>query len=209
MKGSLPRASAQNGASGGAATLSPLPSKQALFAFGGIIFLASLWGWTFGRPFLGPDGQFGFWSGDIWSSSCSQRVADPYSFSHIIHGFVFYYLLWLVAGNLSLGKRFLIAGLVETAWELLENSSIVINRYREGTAAIGYTGDSLLNSASDIAMMGIGFLLAARIPVWLSVALILLMEIGCAFWIRDNLTLNVIMLLSPNPAVRDWQMGGG
>jgi hypothetical protein len=161
-----------------------------------------------GRSLLGPDGQFGWWSGDIWSSTNSQRVADAYSFSHIAHGLLFYAGLWLVARQLPVRYRFLIAVLIEAAWEVLENSPIIINRYREATIALGYTGDSILNSCSDLFMMAFGFLLAWKLRPWMSLALLIAMEIGCLFWVRDNLTLNVIMLIHPIEAIKTWQMGG-
>jgi hypothetical protein len=161
-----------------------------------------------GRSLFGPDGKPGLWEGDIWSSECSQRVADAYSFSHIGHGLVFFALLWLVAWRLPLRLRFLIALILEAGWEMFENSPIIINRYREATMALGYSGDSILNSLSDILMMSLGFLLAWRLPVWASALLLLAMEIGCALWVRDNLTLNVIMLIHPVEAIKGWQMGG-
>lgn len=159
-----------------------------------------------GRSPLGPDGRFGFWTADIWSAECSQRVADPYSFSHIGHGLIFYGFLWLVARRLPVGTRFLIAVMIEGGWELLENSPLIINRYRAATMALGYEGDSILNSVSDILMMSLGFLFAWRTPWWASVALLAAMEIGCAFWIHDNLILNVIMLIHPIAAIKAWQM---
>lgn len=174
----------------------------------GVVLTAAFIEWASGRLPLGPDHTFGFWEGNIWSAGCSQRVADPYAFSHIIHGIVFYGFLWLVARRIPLSWRFLIAVLIETGWELLENSPIIINRYREATMALGYAGDSILNSMSDIVMMAIGFFLASRLPVWVTVLLVLIMEIGCAIWIRDNLTLNVIMLIHPIEAIKVWQMGG-
>lgn len=159
-----------------------------------------------GRSVFGPDGRFGLWEGDIWSNGCSQRVADAYAFSHIAHGLIFFAFLWLIARRLPIRTRFLIAVLIEAGWELLENSPIIINRYREATAAVGYAGDSILNSASDLLMMSIGFLIAWRAPVWVSITLLIVMEVGCALWIRDNLTLNVIMLIHPIDAIREWQM---
>lgn len=161
-----------------------------------------------GRLMWGPDGRFGWWSGDIWSDQNSQRVADAYSFSHIGHGILFFAGLWWVARGLPLRVRFLLAVLLEAGWEVLENSPLIINRYREATIALGYEGDSILNSVSDVFMMAFGFLLAWRLPVWGALAVFLGMEIGCAVWIRDNLTLNVIMLLYPVEAIRTWQMGG-
>jgi hypothetical protein len=161
-----------------------------------------------GRSPLGPDGKFGLWEGDIWSSENSQRFADPYSFSHLVHGILFYGFLWLVARKLPARYRLLIALAVEAGWELLENSPLIINRYREATIALGYTGDSVLNSLSDILMMTIGFLFAARVRTWISAAAIIVMEVGCALWVRDNLTLNIIMLVHPIDAIKAWQMAG-
>ena len=161
-----------------------------------------------GRSPLGPDGRFGWWDGDIWSSENSQRVADAYSFSHIIHGMLFYGFLWLVARRVPLKFRFLIALLIEAGWELLENSPIIIDRYRAGTIAQGYVGDSVLNSVCDVGMMAIGFLVARISRLWLVVALIVSMELGCLWWVRDNLTLNVVMLVHPVQAIKDWQSEG-
>ena len=158
-------------------------------------------------PF-GPDGRFGWWDGDIWSSENSQRVADAYSFSHIIHGMLFYGFLWLVARRAPLKYRLLAALLIEAGWELLENSPLIINRYRAATIAQGYAGDSVLNSVCDVGMMAFGFLCARLVRVWLVVALIVAMELGCLWWVRDNLTLNVLMLVSPVPAIKAWQSEG-
>jgi len=161
-----------------------------------------------GRSPLGPDGRFGLWEGDIWSSENSQRFADPYSFSHLVHGILFYGLLWLVARKVPVRHRLLLALAVEAGWELLENSPLIINRYREATISLGYVGDSVLNSLSDILMMTIGFLFAYRARPWMSVAAIIVMEAGCALWVRDNLTLNIIMLIHPVEAIKAWQMAG-
>lgn len=161
-----------------------------------------------GRLPLGPDGKFGWWDGSIWNSENSQRVADAYSFSHIVHGILFFALLWLVARRLPVSTRFLIAVLLEAAWEVLENSPIVIHRYRDATIAQGYVGDSVLNSCSDIVMMMLGFILAGRVRVWVSVALVLGMEILCLLWVRDNLTLNIVMLLYPIESLKAWQSAG-
>ena len=161
-----------------------------------------------GRPPLGPDGKFGWWEGNIWSSENSQRLADAYSFSHIIHGLLFYGFLWLVARRLPVKYRFLIALLIEGGWELLENSPLIINRYREATIALGYVGDSVLNSVCDIAMMSIGFLIARLTRLWIIVALIIAMELGCLWWVRDNLTLNVLMLTHPVQSIKVWQSEG-
>ena len=161
-----------------------------------------------GRSPLGPDGRFGWWDGDIWSSENSQRVADAYSFSHMIHGMLFYGLLWLVARRLPVKARFLAALLIEAGWELLENSPLIIDRYRAETISQGYVGDSVLNSACDVGMMALGFLVARWSKLWLVVTLIVAMELGCLWWVRDNLTLNVIMLVRPVPAIKAWQSEG-
>src|SRR5512136_509153 len=115
-----------------------------------------------GRSLLGPDGKFGLWEGDIWSSECSQRVVDPYSFSHVAHGMLFYCGLWLVARRLPARQRFVVAVLLEAGWEILENSPFIIDRYRQVTIALGYDGDSVLNSLSDILMMSTGFLFTSK-----------------------------------------------
>ena len=161
-----------------------------------------------GRQCFGPDGRFGFWETSIWSSENSQRVADPYSFSHILHGISFYALLWLVARKLTVEKRLLIALALEVSWELLENSPVIINRYREATVALGYCGDSVLNSVCDALMMTAGFIFASKVKPLVSLAAVAVMEIGCALWVRDNLTLNIIMLVYPVDAIKHWQMAG-
>ena len=161
-----------------------------------------------GRSPLGPDGKFGWWEGNIWSSENSQRLADPYSFSHVVHGMLFYAGLWLVARKLPVRHRLLLALLVEASWEILENSPLIINRYREATISLGYVGDSVLNSSSDIVMMALGFVFAWRARPWFTVSAIIAMEVGCALWMRDNLTLNIIMLIHPVDAIKHWQLAG-
>ena len=183
-------------------------TRNMLLAFLAVLALTGgieLW---MGRSLLGPDGRFGWWDGNIWSSENSQRFADAYSFSHIVHGMLFYAALWLVARKLPVRHRLLIALLVEAAWEILENSPLIINRYREATIALGYVGDSVMNSLSDILMMALGFLFAWRCKPWVTVTSIIIMEVGCALWVRDNLTLNIIMLIHPVEAIKHWQLAG-
>ena len=149
---------------------------------------------------------------DLWVATrdgprTSQMLADWYSFSHAVHGLLFYAGLWLLARRWSVEARFLAALLLEAGWEVVENTPMVIDRYREATAALGYTGDSVLNSVSDIALMAAGFLAARRLPVWASVALVLLLELVPLFTIRDNLALNVWMLLWPSDRIAAWQGG--
>jgi hypothetical protein len=159
-----------------------------------------------GRLPLGPDGRFGLWEGNIWSSEQSQRVADPYSVSHVVHGVLFFGLLWLAALRLPVRQRYLLAVLLEAAWEILENSPLIINRYRAATIALGYQGDSVLNSLSDILMMSLGFWGASRTRRWACVTAVVVLELGMLLWVRDNLTLNVIMLVHPIDAIKAWQM---
>jgi hypothetical protein len=147
------------------------------------------------------------WHGIVLSSENSQHLSDWYTFSHIIHGFVFYGILWLIGRQWPLGTRLLLAVAIEGAWEVFENTDFVINRYREATISLDYFGDSVLNSVSDILAMLIGFLVSARAPVWAVLALTAVMELGVAYAIRDNLALNILMLIWPVEALKHWQMG--
>jgi hypothetical protein len=158
-----------------------------------------------GRPAICACGQVELW-GPVGPKQ-SQMLADWYSPSHIVHGFLFYWALHLVAPGWTVERRFLAALFVEAAWEVIENTPAVIDRYRESTIALGYVGDSILNNMSDIAMMAVGFLAARRLPVWASVLVVLVLELVPLLVIRDNLFLNVWMLLAPNQAVLDWQSG--
>ena len=150
-------------------------------------------------------GAVDLWVGSRDSPRTSQMLLDWYSLSHIVHGLLFYALLWLLLGRIDVNWRFLAALGIEATWEVIENTPMVIDRYRATTAAIGYTGDSVLNSLSDISMMALGFLLARKLPLAASIALLVLLEAIPLFVIRDNLTLNVIELLAPNAAIEAWQ----
>lgn len=158
-----------------------------------------------GRTPICSCGRVDLWVGARDSAATSQMIADWYSLSHIAHGLLFYAALWLAARRLPVGWRFAIAVAIEAAWEVIENTPLVIDRYREATAALGYNGDSVLNSFADMAMMGIGFLAARRLPLWGSIAAVLVLELVPLLVIRDNLTLNVWMLLAPGDALRAWQ----
>jgi len=153
-------------------------------------------------------GTVDLWVGLRDSPRTSQMLADWYSLSHIVHGLLFYFGLWLLARRWQVETRFLAALLLETGWEVLENTPFVIDRYRETTAALGYTGDSVVNSLADIGMMVLGFLAARRLQVWASVALVMVLELVPLLAIRDNLTLNIWTLLAPSDAVQAWQAGG-
>ena len=153
-------------------------------------------------------GYVKLWHGVVFSAENSQHISDWYTFSHIIHGFAFYGLLWLIGRRWSVGVRLVLAVLLESGWEIFENTDFVINRYREVTISLDYYGDSVLNSVSDITAMVIGFVVASRLPVWVIIALTVALELFVAYSIRDNLTLNIIMLIYPLDSIKHWQAGG-
>jgi hypothetical protein len=163
------------------------------------------------------------WQGRVWwcqqgdwrpvavkvdSPHNSQHLFDPYSLSHVLHGVLFFGVLWLFRRRLSLDLRAAIAAAIEIGWEILENSPIVINRYRTATAALGYTGDSIVNSLGDVTSFVLGFYVARKLGLWWSLAIFVAVEGVMLLLMRDNLTLNVLMLLWPIDAIRKWQSGG-
>jgi len=150
-------------------------------------------------------GTVELWVGERDSPKTSQMIADWYSLSHLVHGLLFYAILWLLARRWPVERRFLTALLLEAAWEVTENTPFVIDRYRATTAALGYTGDSIINSLSDISIMALGLLLARKLPVRAALLLVLALEVIPLFTIRDNLTLNVWQLIAPSKALQAWQ----
>jgi hypothetical protein len=183
-----------------------IPRKYWAIAFGIVAFAAIILLWM-GRSPICACGTVKLWVSTVHGPDNSQHIADWYTPSHIIHGFLFYLLGWLCLRRNPPGDRLIAAVVIESAWEILENSPVIIDRYREATIALGYTGDSVINSVSDILWMMLGFGIARRLPVWATVALALGFELLTLIVIRDNLLLNVLMLVSPIDAIRVWQGG--
>jgi hypothetical protein len=160
-----------------------------------------------GRPLWCECGYIKLWHGVVMSRENSQHITDWYTFSHISHGFGLYGVLWLIGPRWPLELRFVLALLIEVAWEILENTDFVIDRYRADTIALDYYGDSVINSVADVLACALGLVLAARLPVRATVILAVAIEGILAYVIRDNLTLNIIMLIYPFEAIKQWQLG--
>jgi hypothetical protein len=154
-------------------------------------------------------GYIKLWHGNRADSQTSQHLTDWYTYSHVLHGIIFYWLLTVVSrGYLSVGARLVIAAMIEGAWEIFENTPFVINRYRSQTLSRDYFGDSVINSVADMLAMVVGFMLAARLPAWITVFLVIAVELVLLWLIRDNLALNILMLLYPIEAIKQWQLAG-
>ena len=194
--------------------VSLLPHRRALFATAAVLLAILAIELAMGRPPICPCGTVELWWGVVQSPENSQHITDWYSASHFIHGLLFYFFAhllwrkWRLFGGLPARWALPIAAAFEGFWELLENSPIIIQRYREATVSWGYTGDSIVNSLSDVGWMIVGFLFASRVPAWVSVSLAIGLELFTLAMIRDNLTLNIVMLVWPIEAIRQWQAAG-
>jgi Protein of unknown function (DUF2585) len=177
-----------------------LAAAGIFLVFGGLLYLE-------GRPAWCKYG-FGMWS-VAWTHCTSQHVFDPYSLSHVLHGIIFFWLLRPIAAKADLRWPLVGAMILEIAWELLENSPWVIERYRQATASLDYTGDTVVNSIGDLISTIVGFAIASRVTWKVSLALFVIIELGLAYFIRDNLTLNVLMLFYPLESIKAWQLARG
>lgn len=170
------------------------------------MFIAALVQFSLGRKLWGVSNTPGLWSGDIWSAYNSQFLLDPYTLTHISHGVLLYGILSVAGKGLSVNTRLVLAAGIESGWEVLENTNVTIERYRAETISLNYYGDSVVNSMGDILACIIGFAVASRLPTRVTIIGTIALEIILALWIRDNLTLNIVMLLRSSPAIRAWQL---
>ena len=164
-------------------------------------FLGRIWWCSCGEPVL--------FSWDVNSKHNSQHIMDQYSFSHVLHGLIFFWLLFLFRSQISARARFFAAMVVEAGWEIMENTPLVVDRYRAVTVSLGYTGDSIANSLSDVAFCMLGFIFASQYRFRTSFLLFLVTETLLLYFIRDSLVINVIMLIWPVEAIRNWQTAVG
>jgi hypothetical protein len=181
-------------------------TKRTIVAIGLVLLLVVVLLRAEGRMFLCDCGHFAVWTGDTCSSQTSQQLFDPYSFTHVLHGFLFFWLMALLFRRMAAGWQVWLALLLEGAWELFENTSFVIDKYRTETAALGYQGDTIVNSLGDLTCALAGFLLARKLGLRWSLIVFVLLEVVLILWIHDGLLLQIVMLVHPIEAVKSWQM---
>lgn len=178
------------------------PVLAVLASFGAIAVLLRVQG----RLWICACGRVELWSGNICSSDNSQHFLDPYSFTHVLHGFAFFWLILWLARRLRPGWQLALAVLAEAAWEVFENTNFIIDRYRSQTAALGYTGDTVINSFGDTLCCLVGFLIARRLGFGRSLIVFMLLELILILWIRDSLLLEIVMLIFSIDAIKALQM---
>lgn len=161
-----------------------------------------------GRVFWCQAGDLIPWSWNIWSTHNSQHIIDPYSFTHVLHGVLEFWLIGLVFRRMPIVWRLALAIFIESSWEVAENSAMVIERYRAATISLDYFGDSIINSIADILCCATGFVIAYNLRFWRSLTLFLTTEVILVLWIRDSLLINIVMLIYPIEAIKVWQIGG-
>ena len=184
-------------------TKSNLPQKVAI---GLVLLLVVVLLRAEGRMFICSCGHFALWTSDTCSSNTSQQLLDPYSFTHVLHGFLFFWLIALLFRRMNSSWQVCLALLLEGAWEVFENTRFVIDKYRTETAALGYTGDTIVNSFGDLMCAFVGFLIAQRLGLRRSLIVFVLVETFLILWIRDSLLLQILMLVRPVEAIKLWQV---
>jgi hypothetical protein len=184
------------------------PLGMLLLMAAGIVVLQALVLLALGQPLICTCGTIKLWTGSVSGPENSQQLTDWYTYTHIVHGFGLYFLLWLIAPGMPIGLRFVLAVGLEAGWEIIENTPFVIDRYRQSALAQGYVGDSVVNSIVDTLAGAAGFVVAWILPVWSTIVLMVAMELFVGFMIHDNLALNIIQLIHPIAAISHWQAGG-
>jgi hypothetical protein len=184
-----------------------IPPGVLLLMAGGLVVLQALVLLALGQPLICTCGTIKLWTGVVSGPENSQQLTDWYTYTHIVHGFVLYFLLWLIAPRMPIALRVVLAVGLEASWEVIENTPFIIDRYRQSALAQGYVGDSVVNSVVDTLAGVFGFVLARMLPVWSTVVLMVAMELFVGFMIHDNLTLNIIQLIHPSAAISHWQAG--
>ncbi len=187
-------------------TKSNRPSVLQIVAIGLVLLLVVVSLRAEGRMFLCSCGHFALWTSDTCSSNTSQQLLDPYSFTHVLHGFLFFWLIALLFRRLTSSWQVWLALLLEGAWEVFENTRFVIDKYRTETAALGYTGDTIVNSIGDLLCAFAGFMIARKLGLRRSLIVFVLVELFLIVWIRDSLLLQILMLVRPVEAIKLWQM---